>query len=105
VSTAVAPLPAAGAQGSASLLDATLAWSGAEKYLKALTDLAHNALSSAAIKEDFEAVTRCFGATPDAGLFARSYERYLADGEAVGDDLQRVFRHYSWWLNLKRGGR
>lgn len=74
------------------------------EYLAALADLASNELSRAAIKEDWNAVTRCFGTVPDAALFAHGYEQYLVDREAVADPLRRVFLHYSWWLNLKRGG-
>ncbi len=75
----------------------------AARYLNAVIELAQDEISYEAIEDEFEVVCRLFGETPDHELFARSYEQYLADGEAT-EELQRVFMHFSWWLNLKRGG-
>ena len=71
------------------------------RYLNALSDLAHDEISYAAVKDEFSSVCSYFGETPDHELFARSYETYLADGKAP-EELQLVFRHYGWWLDLKR---
>jgi hypothetical protein len=73
-----------------------------EQFLFALIELAGNDLALEAIQFDIAAVGRHFGMRPDAALFARCYEQYLADGNAP-EELQRVFRDYGWWLNLKRG--
>jgi hypothetical protein len=75
----------------------------AARYLNALSELAHAEISYAAVREEFDTVSRCFGVTPDHELFALGYEKYLADSTTLTEDLQRVFRHYSWWLNLKHG--
>lgn len=72
------------------------------QYLNAIAELVHDEISYLAIKEEFETVSRSFGLPPDHELFARSHAQYLADGQAT-EELQRVFQHFSWWLNLKLG--
>jgi hypothetical protein len=73
------------------------------RYLNALIELAHDEISYEAVEDEFEVVSRLFGTTPDHELFTRNYEQYLADGKAA-EELQRVFMHFGWWLNLKQGG-
>ena len=72
------------------------------RYLNALIELLQDEISYEAVEDEFEVVSRVFGDPPDHELFTRSYEQFLADGKAT-EELQRVFMHFTWWLNLKAG--
>ena len=97
-----APYRALPKQESEIVTDRIDAITPAAQYLNALIDLAGNDVAYPAVKDEFDAVIQFFGDAPDHERFAHSYARYLADGQAEAEELQRVFLHFTWWLKLKQ---